>query len=179
MIEAFAFYFFAILTLGLFSVSVFSRNLLYAMSALAGGMIFLSGFFFLLGAEFLGVVQIIVYTGAVMVLYGFSLMFFDASKNVKESTKHAKIFYTLAVFIALLLVLIISGALIANDAPSLKIPNSDNIQAIGTLLFTKYLLIFEVVAIMLLVAMICAIVLTHKQMDICQSYEESAIKEEA
>ena len=172
MLEIFAFYFFAALTLGLFGVSVYSKNILYAMSALAGGMIFLSGFFFLLGAEFLGVVQIIVYTGAVMVLYGFSLMFFDTSKAIKEQGKYSKIFYSLAVFIALLLVVAIATATGAHDIATLQVSNADNTQALGTVVFTKYLVIFEVVAIMLLVAMICAIVLTHKQMNTSHTYEE-------
>jgi NADH-quinone oxidoreductase subunit J len=66
MFEAIAFYTFSILTIVMFLIVVFSKNALYAMSALAGGMIFISGFFFMLDAEFLGIVQIVVYSGAVM-----------------------------------------------------------------------------------------------------------------
>ena len=97
MFEAIAFYTFSILVIGMFGVVVFSRNALYAMSALAGGMIFISGFFFLLDASFLGVVQIIVYTGAVMALYAFGMMFFDSAKDVKENIKYKKIIYTLSI----------------------------------------------------------------------------------
>ncbi|MBR6952256.1 MAG: NADH-quinone oxidoreductase subunit J, partial [Campylobacter sp.] len=68
MFEIFSFYFFGALSLAFFAISIFSKNVLYAMSALAAGMIFISGLFFLLGAEFLGVMQIMVYCGAVMVL---------------------------------------------------------------------------------------------------------------
>lgn len=75
MFEAIAFYTFSILTIVMFLIVVFSKNALYAMSALAGGMIFISGFFFMLDAEFLGVVQIIVYSGAVMAMYAFGMMF--------------------------------------------------------------------------------------------------------
>ncbi len=60
MFEIIAFYIFAALTIGMFAIVVMSRNALYSMSALAGGMIFISGFFFILDAEFLGVVQIVV-----------------------------------------------------------------------------------------------------------------------
>ena len=60
MYETIAFYIFSALTIGMFTIVVMSKNALYAMSALAGGMIFISGFFFILGAEFLGVVQITV-----------------------------------------------------------------------------------------------------------------------
>jgi len=85
--EAIAFYLFSAITIGMFLVVVFSKNALYAMSALAGGMIAISGFFFLLDADFLGAVQIIVYTGAVMALYAFGMMFFDTTKDVKENIK--------------------------------------------------------------------------------------------
>ena len=68
MYEVIAFYVFAALTIGMFSIVVMTKNALYAMSALAGGMIFVSGFFFILDAEFLGVVQITVYSGAIMAL---------------------------------------------------------------------------------------------------------------
>jgi len=87
MIQTLAFYFFSAVCLALFCIRGFSKNVLYALSALAGGMVFMSGFFFLLDAEFLGVVQIIVYTGAVIVLYGFALMFLGADKNVSEPKK--------------------------------------------------------------------------------------------
>ena len=65
-IEGFAFYLFSVLTIGLFSVTVMSKNILYAMTSLAAGMVLISGFFFILGADFLGVVQLVVYVGAIM-----------------------------------------------------------------------------------------------------------------
>jgi len=164
MIQTLAFYFFSAVCLALFGISVFSKNVLYALSALAGGMVFMSGFFFLLDAEFLGVVQIIVYTGAVIVLYGFALMFLGADKNVSEPKKGV---------IAFLRVIIVLGAVVANNVETLKILNTDDTEALGMIIFTKYLAIFELAAVMLLVAMICAIVLAHKQMDASLSYEES------
>lgn len=173
MIETVAFYFFAASSLALFAISVFSKNVLYALSALAGGMILMSGFFFLLGAEFLGVVQIIVYAGAVAVLYGFALMFLGTSKPVSEAKKGAKLFFALSGAIALLLTLVVLGAVVANNVETLKILNADDTEALGTIIFTRYLAIFELVAVMLLAAMICAIVLAHKQMDVSLSYEES------
>jgi NADH-quinone oxidoreductase subunit J len=84
MYELIAFYLFSGLTIVMFAIVVLSKNALYSMSALAAGMILISGFFFLLDADFLGVVQIIVYTGAVMALYAFGMMFFDATQDIKE-----------------------------------------------------------------------------------------------
>ena len=91
MLELISFYLFAILIIASFAVVVFSANILYAMSALAAGMIFISGLFFTLGADFLGVVQISVYTGAVMALYAFGMMFFDSDEKVRERVRHTKI----------------------------------------------------------------------------------------
>ena len=69
--------------------------------------------------------------------------------------------------------LVVLGAVVANNVETLKILNADDTEALGTIIFTRYLAIFELVAVMLLAAMICAIVLAHKQMDVSLSYEES------
>ena len=166
MYEAVAFYVFSALSLGCFCVSVSSRDVLHAMSALAGGTIFVSGLFFLLGAEFLGAVQIIVYTGAVMVLYAFSMMFFDVSKKVSDAKSKgaARLIYALSGIIALLLTIIFAAPIIGQNLLSAQ-PRLGNVEAIGLLLFSKYLLAFEMVAVMLLVATVAGIVLAHKDMD--------------
>jgi len=167
MFEAIAFYTFSILVIGMFGVVVFSKNALYAMSALAGGMIFISGFFFLLDADFLGVVQIIVYTGAVMALYAFGMMFFDSAKDVKENIKYKKIIYTLSVLSAIFTIFILMAPIysVKIEAMYPTIQNVGNIQMIGLILFTKYLVPFELAAIMLLVAMISGIVLVKVKME--------------
>lgn len=167
MIEAIAFYTFAILTIAMFTIVVMSKNVLYSMSALAAGMIFISGFFFLLDADFLGVVQIIVYGGAVMALYAFAMMFFDASKDVKEKNSSNKLVFVLSGLSAVLLVAIFVSPLISQKVQALY-PMKENIgnaESIGIVLFTKYLVPFEVAAIMLLAAMISGIVMASKRMD--------------
>ncbi len=167
MFEVIAFYLFAILTIVMFVITVMSRNALYAMSTLAAGMIFISAFFFLLDADFLGVVQIIVYSGAVMALYAFAMMFMDTTKDVKEKNPSNKIVFFLSGMIALLLVLILLTPIISDKVKALY-PVSDeigNTEAVGIVLFTKYLVPFEVAAIMLLVAMIAGIILASKRMD--------------
>ena len=188
MFETVAFYVFSVLTISMFSIVVFSKNALYAMSALAAGMILISGFFFLLDADFLGVVQIIVYTGAVMALYAFGMMFLDTTQDIKENITHSKIIYGLWIASALLIVFAISAPLVANnlllDAP---LSNPDlfggtNPQQVGVILFTKYLIPFELAAVMLLVAMIAGIILVGKKMDdsitLCESYDEKIAVEE-
>ncbi|MDE6886838.1 MAG: NADH-quinone oxidoreductase subunit J [Helicobacteraceae bacterium] len=164
MLEIISFYLFSILIIVSFSIVVLSSNILYAMTALASGMIFISGIFFTLGAEFLGVVQISVYTGAVMALYAFGMMFFDSAKEIKETMKHTKIVCFLSVGIAIILVFIICIPRIAsiNVASTSLLNVSGNIEQIGISLFTEYLIPFELAAVMLLVAMIAGIIITKK-----------------
>ena len=197
MFEAFAFYFFSIVVIASFIVTVMAKNPLYALTSLATGMIMISGFFFLLNADFLGVVQIIVYTGAVMALYAFGMMFFDSTKDVKEKNPSASLVFLLSGLSALLVVVIFAAPMISpldiqmtvgeglagniaalypmettviNQAavltgaePITQVVN--NVQSVGMVLFTKYLIPFEVAAVMLLVAMIAGIILAGKKMD--------------
>ena len=168
MFEVVAFYLFAFLTIAMFSVTVMTKNALYALSSLAAGMIFISAFFFLLGAEFLGAVQIIVYTGAVMALYAFGMMFFDSINDVKEYPTNPRLTFMLTGIIALIVVAIFVAPIIgANATAHYPIHESyGNAQDVGLVLFTKYLVPFEVAAVMLLVAMIGGIILAGKKMDI-------------
>jgi NADH-quinone oxidoreductase subunit J len=167
MYELIAFYTFTILTIAMFSITVFTKNSLYAMSSLAGGMIFISGFFFLLDASFLGVVQLVVYSGAIMAIYAFGMMFFDTGKDVKENINTKKIIYTLGLGTAIMLVIIILAPIYSNNLEAL-VPIKEgvaNANMVGYVLFTKYLIPFEVAAVMLLVAMIAGIVLVSKKME--------------
>jgi len=175
MFEVIAFYTFSILTILMFGIVVLSKSALYAMSALAGGMIFISGFFFLLGAEFLGIVQITVYSGAVMALYAFGMMFFDTTRDVKENIHYKKVLYTLSIIAAVLIVIILSAPIYSTQIEALypsTIAGAGNIQMVGLILFTKYLIPFELAAVMLLVAMIAGILLVSKRMDINLTDEE-------
>ena len=169
--EAIAFYLFSALTIAMFLIVVLSKNALYSMSALAAGMILISGFFFLLDADFLGVVQIIVYTGAVMALYAFGMIFFDTTKDVKERVDAPLITNILWIATAILLLCIVAAPfvpkIIAPDSPLNQniLFGANNPQAVGIVLFTKYLAQFELAAVMLLVAMVAGIILVGKKMD--------------
>ena len=168
MFEAIAFYLFALLTIAMFMVTVMTKNALYALSSLAAGMIFISAFFFLLDADFLGVVQIIVYTGAVMALYAFGMMFFDSISDIDETVSNPRLAFFLTGVVALIVVVIFIAPVIGANAQAFYPvhPEYGNIQDVGLVLFTKYLVPFEVAAVMLLVAMIGGIILAGKKMDI-------------
>jgi NADH-quinone oxidoreductase subunit J len=177
MFEIVAFYLFSILTIVMFCITVFTNNALYALSSLAAGMIFISAFFFLLNADFLGAVQIVVYTGAVMALYAFGMMFFDSLSEVKEKIQNPKLVFLLTGIAALVIIVIFISPIIGSNivAQYPVHPDWGNSQDVGIVLFTKYLIPFEVAAVMLLVAMIGGIILAGKKMDI--SYSELSEEE--
>ncbi|MBS4313736.1 NADH-quinone oxidoreductase subunit J [Campylobacter vulpis] len=167
MIEQLSFIIFSVLILGFFLVAVLSKNMLHSLSALAGGMVFLSSFYFMLDAEFLGVIQIIVYSGAVLGIYSFAMMFFDASKNFKERLKFKKSFFVL---ISLNLVGLFASFMsfklssVNVDLPFIDTALFDLNKQLAFAIFSKYLLAFEFIALLLLIALVCAIVLTHKEL---------------
>jgi len=167
MFEAIAFYLFAALTIIMFTITVMTSQALYALTAMAAGMIFISAFFFILGADFLGAIQIIVYTGAVMAIYAFGMMFFDTTRDVIEKRSSPRFVVVLGALAAVLVVFIVLAPIVttnlnANYPIDLAVGNT---QAIGMVLFTKYLVPFELAAVMLLVAMVAGIVLAGKKMD--------------
>ena len=180
MFEAIAFYLFSFLTIAMFFITVTTSQALYALTALAAGMIFISAFFFILGAEFLGAIQIVVYSGAVMALYAFGMMFFDTTREVKEKQGNKYIVVGLSTLAALLVVAIFAAPMVSDNITALY-PMTEgvgNTQDVGMVLFTKYLVPFEVAAIMLLVAMISGIVLAGKKMDLSLTlYSTAEIKD--
>jgi NADH-quinone oxidoreductase subunit J len=167
MFEAIAFYLFAALTIVMFTITVMTSQALYAITAMAAGMIFISAFFFILGADFLGAIQIIVYTGAVMALYAFGMMFFDTTRDVVEKRTNPQIVFVLGVLAAVMVVAIFVAPIVSNNIQALY-PIQEgvgNSQAVCMVLFTKYLVPFELAAVMLLVSMIGGIILAGKKMD--------------
>lgn len=175
MFEQVAFFIFSILTISMFSITVLTNNALYSLSSLCAGMIFISAFFFLLDADFLGVVQIVVYTGAIMALYAFGMMFFDTLSEVDEKIKNPRLVFLLSGMVALILVVILIAPILGEVQGQYPINKEySNPIDVGLILFTKYLVPFELAAIMLLVAMIGGIVLASKKMN--ESY--SQMKEE-
>ncbi|MBZ8007503.1 NADH-quinone oxidoreductase subunit J [Campylobacter sp. RM9334] len=164
MFELIIFYIFAALVAGFFIIAVSSKNILYSLSSLACGMVFLSAHYFLLGSEFLGAAQIIVYSGAVLGLYSFAMMFFDLSKELKEKLKHKKTFFSLSILASVLMIIMTLGFKLNLSQSSLLVSEElENTRSLGIILFTKYLLAFEIVAVVLLMVIIAAIVLVAKK----------------
>ena len=162
----FAFYLFAIscITGGLFTV--ISRNPVHSVLWLILSFLSAAGLFVLLGAEFLAMLLMIVYVGAVAVLFLFVVMMLDV--DFAELKAEMARYMPLALLIAVVLLMQFALAYGAWDASSyaesLKaqpIPaDRHNTEALGLILYDQYFLLFQLAGLILLVAMIGAIVLT-------------------
>jgi NADH-quinone oxidoreductase subunit J len=146
---------------------LFSRNAVYSALFLVLNFVTVAIFYLLLGAPFIAMSQITVYAGAIMVLFLFVIMLLGAEKLLNEFSWRKVIF---PAFLALVLVveasyLLVTRARPVGDvlAPDASINAMDNLRQLGMLLFSNYLLPFEVTSVLLLVAMVGAIVLTKKQ----------------
>ncbi len=142
-----------------------SRNAVYSALFLVLNFVTVAVFYLLLGAPFIAITQVTVYAGAIMVLFLFVIMLLGADPlpEGKELPWQKWLAVGLAVILAVEGVFLIStqrAAGLINPAP---VESTGSPQAIGELLFNQYLLPFEVTSLLLLVAMIGAIVLTHKE----------------
>jgi len=146
---------------------IFARNAVHSALMLVITMFCLAVFYIVGQAPFLGFVQIIVYTGAVMMLFLFVLMLVgrDSSDSVVEVLRGQRLAgLVLGVGLALLLVGAIGGSLTAVTPVGLDAGganSSANVTGIGRLVFTKYLFAFELTSALLITAALGAMVLTH------------------
>ena len=163
---AFAFYLFAVSTIagGLFTV--ISRNPVHSVLWLILAFLSSAGLFVLLGAEFVAMLLIIVYVGAVAVLFLFVVMMLDV--DFAELKAEMAKYVPLALLIGVVLIMQLGIAFgvwqFAEDAERMRAAvtpdDMHNTQALGMLLYDKYILLFQLAGLILLVAMVGAIVLT-------------------
>jgi len=146
---------------------VLSRNAVYSALLLVVNFFCLAGFYVLLEAQFVAAVQVIVYAGAIMVLFLFVLMLLGVGNEVvvKEQMRGqrpAAVLLTLGLLVAIVAGL---GAGVFDAAPaSLAAANQGgNVQAVGRLLFTRYTFAFETAGVLLVVAAVGALVLGKRQ----------------
>lgn len=164
--EALFFWIFAIGTL-FFGVSVIvSRNPVGSALSLVMSMLFLAMLFFQLEAFFLAAIQILVYAGAVIVLFIFIIMLLDLKEEPKRRRSFLGYFFGLlmALFVGYVFFMVLGhmpeAGLLQSDLAPIR---EDQISAIGTLLFNKYLLPFEVVGVLLLVGTMGVVLLSQKK----------------
>jgi NADH-quinone oxidoreductase subunit J len=164
-VAALFFYLFAALTVisGFLVISV--RNPVHAVLFLIMAFFNAAGLFILLGAEFLAMILVIVYVGAVAVLFLFVVMMLDVNFAQLRAgfSRYLPIGAAVAaVLLSELVFLAVSWTLLPASALKLRSPTPDvaNTKAIGQVLYTDYVYFFELAGLVLLVAMIGAIVLT-------------------
>jgi NADH-quinone oxidoreductase subunit J len=143
------------------------KKAVHSALLLAWVMISLAFFYIAQDALFLGIVQVIVYTGAVMMLFLFILMLVgvDSSDSLTESIKGIRpIAITAAIGFGGLMVSLLGHATLGRQAIGLDLANqSGNVQGLAELLFSKYVWPFEVVSALLITAALGAMVLAHHQ----------------
>ena len=171
MIQTLAFYLFAVLLLASAVLVILSRNPVHSVLWLIVAFFNAAGLMVLVGAEFIAMLLVIVYVGAVAVLFLFVVMMLDI--DFAELRAGFIKNFPLGILIAVVLASELIFGILAVNSGGLKLgtpdgsaataPGASNIEAIGTLMYGRYLFLFEAAGIILLVAMIGAIVLTHRE----------------
>ena len=168
--HAFFFYFFSLIAVVSAIMVTVSKNTVHSVFFLILDFISISSLFIMVGAEFLGMIMLIVYVGAVAVLFLFVVMMLNVAKQkntwFKSSTNSAHIPIGLLVSIIIFFeVIIVIGGWKYKPELSNKIIISDitNTHSIGNVLYTEYIHLFQLSGMVLLVAMIGAIVLTFRK----------------
>ena len=169
MIQLFAFYLFATIVIASAAMVIFARNPVHSVMWLILAFFNAAGLMLLAGAEFIAMLLVIVYVGAVAVLFLFVVMMLDIDFAELRAgfVRYLPLGALVAIILAAELVFAVGAwsaggvDLAARAAP--VVSDKSNIQQIGELLYTRYIFLFEAAGIILLVAMIGAIVLTHRQ----------------
>jgi NADH-quinone oxidoreductase subunit J len=168
VIQTIAFYLFATLVIASAVLTILARNPVHSVLWLILAFFNAAGLMLLVGAEFIAMLLIIVYVGAVAVLFLFVVMMLDIDfAELRSGFATYLPFGVLLVIVLAAEMIFAVGAWQAGgiDMASRIAPTPEgvsNIEAIGTLLYTRYLYIFESAGLVLLVALIGAIVLTHR-----------------
>jgi NADH-quinone oxidoreductase subunit J len=169
VIQAIAFYLFAAIVIVSAGMTISSRNPVHSVMWLILAFFNAAGLMVLVGAEFIAMLLVIVYVGAVAVLFLFVVMMLDVEVAELRAgvARYAPVGLAIAAALAVEVIVAIKawsigGLTLARRAAPIRdaVPN---IQAIGDLIYTRYLFVFEGAGLVLLVAMIGAIVLTHRE----------------
>jgi NADH-quinone oxidoreductase subunit J len=168
ILQGIAFYVFAAVTIASAAMVVVSRNPVYSVLYLILAFFNAAALFLLIGAEFVAMILVIVYVGAVAVLFLFVVMMLDI--NLAELRQGFLKYFPIGAVIGVVLlaeILLALGVLGAQSETmagfakqTAQVGTIDNTRAIGRVLYTQYFYLFQVAGLVLLVAMIGAIVLT-------------------
>ena len=171
--HSFFFYFFSFIAVISAIMVTASKNTVHSVFFLILDFISISCLFIMIGAEFLGMIMLIVYVGAVAVLFLFVVMMLNVAQQKnqwflsKTSSKHIPIGIIISVVIFFELLIVIGGwkykPELLNSNSVVKINEITNTHSLGQILYTDYIHIFQISGMILLIAMIGAIVLTFRR----------------
>ena len=164
MIEALFFYMFSAVMLGAGLMVVVSRNPVFSVLFLILAFFNAAGLFVLIGAEFIAMLLVVVYVGAVAVLFLFVVMMLDI--NFAEMRAGFQKYLPLGLVVGGILVFELVAAIYGDafkGASLPAMPEISNTRALGNVLYTKYMYLFQAAGLILLVAMIGAISLTMRK----------------
>jgi NADH-quinone oxidoreductase subunit J len=144
---------------------IFTKHIIHAILWLVVTFFSTACLFVMLGAEFLAAIQILVYAGAIIILYVFAVMLVNVKNMDAQAQFHQQkrigIFLGIVILAELLMVLLREFVSLGKDGPlaAQLVEWGGNTQVIGRLLYTDYILPFELISLVLLVAIIGAVVL--------------------
>lgn len=164
MIEV-IFYILSTITLGTALLTIFSRNPIHSAIYLVICFFSIAGHYLLLNAQFLAIVHIIVYSGAIMILMLFTIMLMNLNK---EHEKHKPKLIIVAATIAFCLVALVLLAALLKTKPVVESyynsgTDFQSIKVLGQVLLNEYMVPFEFASVLLLVAMIGAVLISKKE----------------
>jgi NADH-quinone oxidoreductase subunit J len=168
--EAVAFYIISAFILIFAVLVVTAKEAVHSVVFLVIDFLFVAALYALLGAEFLAIIQILVYAGGIVVLYLFVVMLVNLKRPPEaysDAHRHAKLGFALGVAVLVEVAIISAKGYVqptAASAAAAALPVTGNTQEVGWLLYTNYLIPFEVASMLLLVAMIGAIVLAKREL---------------
>jgi len=170
MAQAIAFYVLAAFILGFAVLVVTTKDTVHSVLFLVLDFLFVAALYVMLGAQFLAVIQVLVYAGGIVVLYLFVVMLVNLKRPPEahqDPHRRSKLGLALAAAVLVeLAVIVASGYARAATptAPAAALPLTGNTEQVGWLLYTSYLIPFEIASMLLLVAMIGAIVLAKRDL---------------
>jgi NADH-quinone oxidoreductase subunit J len=169
MAQAIAFYFLAACILGFAVLVVSAKDTVHSVLFLVLDFLFVAALYVLLGAQFLAAIQVLVYAGGIVVLYLFVVMLVNLKRPPEahvDPHRQGRMGFWLsaAVLIELGAIALWGSASPAPAAAPLPTPMTGNTEQVGWMLYTNYLIPFEIASMLLLVAMIGAIVLAKREL---------------
>ena len=171
--HAIFFYFFSVIAIISAIMVTASKNTVHSVFFLILDFISISCLFIMIGAEFLGMIMLIVYVGAVAVLFLFVVMMLNVAQqknqwfSSEDSSKHIPVGLIISTLIFVELIIVIGGWKYKPDLfdinNSVELSKVSNTHSLGQVLYTDYIHVFQISGMILLVAMIGAIVLTFRK----------------